>query len=89
MPSPVATTTVKIENFLFAPAAITVPEGATVTWTNDDVEQHTVTAKDRAFDSDIIANDKSFSFTFRKAGTYQYSCLIHPNMVGNVVVVAK
>jgi hypothetical protein len=27
-----------------------------------------------------------YSLTFSKAGTYQYACLIHPKMVGTVVV---
>jgi plastocyanin len=85
----VATTNVTIQNFLFGPAAITVPVGTTVTWTNADVEQHTATAKDRSFNSDVIANEKTFSFTFSKAGTYDYVCLIHPNMVGQVVVTTK
>jgi plastocyanin len=89
LPAPVATTSVKIANFAFGPAAITVPVGSVVTWTNADVEQHTATAGDRTFNSDIIANEKSYSFTFSKAGIYRYVCLIHPNMVGEVVVTAK
>ena len=83
---PVATDAVGIHNFLFGPAAITVPVGSTVTWTNGDVEQHTVTARDRAFDSDAIAGDKTFAMTFNKAGSFDYFCQIHPQMVGLVVV---
>ncbi|GAA4568825.1 hypothetical protein [Planotetraspora kaengkrachanensis] len=30
-----------IKNFAFAPAAVTVPVGTTVTWTNTDEEPHT------------------------------------------------
>jgi plastocyanin len=86
LPSPVSATSVQIANFNFAPVAISVPVGTTVTWTNADVEQHTVTARDKSFDSDVIANEKVFSFTFAKAGTYSYFCQIHPNMVGEVVV---
>src|SRR5579859_1538660 len=86
LPAPVATNAVNIANFAFGPAAITVPVGSVVTWTNTDIEQHTATARDRTFNSDIIANAKTYSFTFSKAGTYRYSCLIHPTMVGDVVV---
>jgi plastocyanin len=86
LPSPVSATAVQIANFNFAPVAISVPIGATVTWTNADVEQHTVTARDKSFNSDVIANEKTFSFTFAKPGTYSYFCQIHPNMVGEVVV---
>jgi plastocyanin len=86
---PVATTAVAIRNFAFNPPVITVPVGATVTWTNDDIEQHTATADDKSFNSDAIDNGKSFTFTFTKAGTFRYSCLIHPEMVGQVIVTAQ
>ncbi len=84
--TPVATTSVAIQNFRFGPQAIAVHVGDKVTWTNHDVEQHTATAKDKSFDSDVIDNNKSYSFTFTKAGTYSYSCLIHPEMIGTVTV---
>lgn len=84
--TPVAATAVTIQNFAFAPAVITVPVGTAVTWTNQDIEQHTVTARDKTFDSGVLANGKSFRFTFSKAGTYDYNCIIHPEMVGRVVV---
>ena len=91
-PSPaeaaVATTNVVIENFAFSPTTISVPVGSTVTWTNNDVEQHTVTARDRGFDSDAIASGQSFQFTFTRAGAYEYFCQIHPHMVGRVTVTA-
>jgi plastocyanin len=89
LPAPVATNAVTIANFAFGPAAITVPAGSVVTWTNSDIEQHTATARDRTFNSDIIANAKTFSFTFATPGTYRYACLIHPTMVGEVVVTPK
>ncbi|MGI8913335.1 MAG: cupredoxin domain-containing protein [Chloroflexota bacterium] len=85
----VATRAVSIHNFAFNPQVITVPVGATVTWTNDDIEQHTATADDKSFNSDAINNGKTFAFTFTKAGTFRYSCLIHPDMIGQVIVTAK
>ena len=85
----VATTTVAIRNFAFSPPNITAPVGATVTWTNDDIEQHTVTADDKSFNSDVVNNGKTFTFTFSKAGTFKYSCLIHPDMIGHVIVTAQ
>jgi hypothetical protein len=36
-------------------------------------------------ESDLIVG---FRIRFAKAGTYQYACLIHPGMVGKVVVAA-
>jgi plastocyanin len=85
-PTAVAASAVKIANFAFGPAAITVPAGTTVIWTNADIEQHTITARDRTFNSDALDGGKSFKFTFSKAGTYDYFCQIHPYMVGKVVV---
>lgn len=86
---PVATTAVAIRNFAFNPPVITVPVGATVIWMNDDIEQHTATADDKSFNSDAVDHGKSFSFTFSKAGTFRYSCLIHPEMIGQVIVTAQ
>ena len=42
---------VNINNFAFGPATLTVPAGATVTWTNNDEEPHTVAANDGSFHS--------------------------------------
>ncbi len=84
--TPVATTRVTIQNFAFTPAAIVVPVGSTVTWTNQDLEEHTVTAHDNTFASDVVGNGRSFSYTFTRPGTYNYFCSIHTNMVGKVVV---
>jgi plastocyanin len=82
------TTEVKIDNFTFGPAALTVPVGATVTWTNKDDIPHTVVSTDdpKAFKSKVLDTDEKFSFTFSKAGTYPYFCSIHPKMTGKVIV---
>lgn len=42
-------------------------------------------AHDGSFKSPDLGSDKTFSFTFEKAGTYTYSCHIHPDMTGTVV----
>jgi plastocyanin len=82
------TTEVKIDNFSFGPAALTVPVGTTVTWTNRDDIPHTVVSTDdpKVFKSKVLDTDEKFSFTFSKAGTYPYFCSIHPKMTGKVVV---
>jgi plastocyanin len=76
---------VKIDNFSFGPAAITVPVGATVTWTNRDDIPHTVVSEDKLFKSKVLDTDEKFSYTFSKPGTYPYFCSIHPKMTGKVV----
>ena|SRR5208337_970114 len=77
---------VKIDNFSFGPATLTVPAGTTVTWTNRDDIPHTVVSTDGVFKSKVLDTDEKFSFTFSKPGTYPYFCSIHPKMTGKVVV---
>ncbi|HXJ06523.1 MAG TPA: cupredoxin family copper-binding protein [Candidatus Acidoferrum sp.] len=77
---------VKIDNFSFGPAAITVSAGTTVTWTNRDDIPHTVVSTEKVFKSKVLDTDEKFSFTFTKAGEYPYFCSIHPKMTGKVVV---
>jgi amicyanin len=79
---------VKIDNFSFGPAALTISVGSTVTWTNRDDIPHTVVSADdpKVFKSKVLDTDEKFSFTFTKAGTYTYFCSIHPKMTGKVIV---
>ncbi|MGH2560746.1 MAG: cupredoxin domain-containing protein [Thermomicrobiales bacterium] len=77
---------VSIANFAFDPSSIDVAAGATVTWTNDDVAPHTVTADDGSFDSGTLEPGDSFSFTFDAPGSFSYFCAIHPNMTASVNV---
>jgi plastocyanin len=77
---------VRISNFTFDPPTLTVPVGATVTWTNRDDEPHTVTSTGGGFTSPALDTDESFSFRFDAAGSYAYHCAIHPHMTGTIVV---
>jgi len=81
-----ATAEVKIDNFSFGPQTLTIPVGATVTWTNRDDIPHTVVSTDGVFKSKVRDTDETFSYTFTKAGTYPYFCSIHPKMTGQVMV---
>lgn len=86
---PVKQNTVTISNYAFSPAAISVKVGTKVTWTNTDTVAHTVTADDASGngpDSQLLQKGASYSFTFTKAGTYNYHCTPHPYMKGTVVV---
>jgi plastocyanin len=79
---------VKIGNFTFSPATLTVTPGTTVTWTNEDDIPHTVAAKNKAFRSKTLDTDDKFTFTFAAPGEYDYFCSLHPHMVGRIVVKA-
>jgi plastocyanin len=83
---PSAAAAVQIDNFSFGPQTLTVPVGATVTWTNRDDIPHTAVSTDGAFKSKVMDTDEKFSYTFAKAGTYSYYCTIHPKMTGKVIV---
>ena len=86
-PAPAATT-VRIDNFTFNQATLTVKQGTTVTWTNGDDIPHTVVAKDGSFKSKVLDTGDRFSFTFAKPGQFGYFCSIHPHMTGTIVVKA-
>ena len=77
---------IKIDNYSFAPADITVAAGTTVTWVNRDDVPHTVRNNDGTLKSKALDTDDKFSMTFDKPGTYEYFCSIHPKMTAKVVV---
>ena len=76
---------VKIENFAFTPAEITIKAGTIVTWKNRDPTPHAIAGSD--FSSDMIDADESFSHAFPEPGSYDYICALHPaHMTGKVIV---
>ena len=77
---------VSIDNFMFGPMEMPVPVGTAVTWVNRDDVPHTVVSVDHQFKSQALDTDEKFSFTFQKAGTYEYFCSVHPKMVGKIFV---
>lgn len=81
---PVAAGTVTIANFAFSPAAVTVPAGTTLTWTNNDSAPHDISGG--PLHSPTLSQGQTWSYTFSTAGTYSYICSIHPYMTGSVTV---
>jgi len=75
-----------INEFKFAPAALEVLPGTTVTWTNHDEETHTITSTTGAFGSAGLGNDETFAQTFTRSGAYEYFCALHPQMRATVIV---
>ena len=87
--TPVATNAITIDNFAFAPMAITVKAGTTVTWTNHDEEPHSVVSSDEPMRSPTLAGpNNTVTHTFTKPGRYNFNCGIHPFMHGTVEVTA-
>jgi hypothetical protein len=62
---------------------------ATLTWSHDGGEQHTITADDGSFDSGLINPGDTFAQTFDAPGTYLCYCQIHgaPGGIGIAGVV--
>ena len=81
----VSDNTIRIKNFAFDPASITVKVGSTVRWVNQDSANHRILFADKV-DSNVLASQQSYSRKFDRAGTYDYSCTIHPSMHGTVIV---
>ncbi len=80
----VAANTISIQNFAFNPGTLTVTQGTTVTWTNQDPTTHKI--KSDTFNSSDLNQGDTFTFTFNTKGTFDYSCAIHPSMTGKIVV---
>ncbi len=71
----------------FTPTVVRVDPGSEVTWTNRDSYDHTVTGVAGSWGTfDTLAGGASVTYRFEKAGVYPYFCLLHPGMVGAVVV---
>ena len=86
LPVRAAESQVTIDNFAFTPKELTVQAGTTIVFRNRDDIPHSVVGTKGEFHSKALDTDDSFSFTFAKAGTYAYSCGLHPQMQGRIVV---
>jgi plastocyanin len=83
----IPTSTVDLpKSYKFAPAAITVAAGVTVTWTNHDDFTHNVTLADGTAPM-TMSPGSSVTHTFPAEGLYPYTCSLHPkDMKGTVSV---
>lgn len=85
IPGSPAAASVAIKGFSFQPEDIVISPGGTVTWANEDDTAHTVKFADG--ESPQISRGGAYAKKFDSAGTYEYSCGIHPTMKGRVKVV--
>ena len=82
----------ELDDTCFQPSYLTILVGDTVNWVNNDVAAHTVTSgspqdgPSGVFDSSLVMGGTVFSHTFEEPGTYPYFCLVHPWMIGSVIV---
>jgi plastocyanin len=89
--SAASTKTVHIVDIAYKPKKLTISKGTTVKWSFDDqIVAHTVTSTgSKRFKSSPEKMTGTYKVTFKKAGTYKYFCMVHPNvaaMKGTIVV---
>lgn len=81
------TVNVSMSNFSFVPNVITVKQGGTVTFTNDDSTGHTVQV-DGGTDHPV-ASGAAFALdaSTLSPGNHTLRCTLHPSMTGTITVV--
>ena len=78
--------TIKIENFTFNPASITIKPGTTVIWINGDDIPHSVVENNKGFKSPPLDTGQRYSMVLTTAGEVDYFCGFHNHMTGKVIV---
>lgn len=76
--------TVVMARIAYNPGTLTVPQGTTVTFDNQDVAPHTVTADDGPIDSGLLDPGKAFQLVVEEAFTYH--CEVHPEMTAEILL---
>jgi plastocyanin len=73
----------------YATPAVTIQQGQSLTFTNLDVAQHDVDARDGSFESPLVGLGASTPVNGVEAlapGSYEFYCSLHPNMTGTLTV---
>ena len=76
----------------FIPATVTIGVGGQVTFANNDAAAHTSTSgtaadgPDGFWDSSLVMMGSAYTTPALDAGEYPYFCMVHPWMVGLVIV---
>jgi len=78
---------IRIDNFSFNPAELTIKQGDKVIWNNTDVAQHTVTSDSGSeLNSETLPKSITYEHTFNSVGTYPYHCKFHAGMKAKIIV---
>ncbi len=76
----------------YIPSTLNISAGTTVVWENNDAAAHLATSgtpdggPDGIFDSGMIMGGATYEYEFTETGEFVYYCLVHPWMVGTVIV---
>lgn len=79
-------TVIRTDTCSFSPTIARVPVGTSVRFLNTSTIDHAVVGRAGTFDSQILSPGAEYSAKFAAAGTYPFSCPLHPGMVGAIVV---
>ena len=88
---------ITIRDLSFNPTNVTVKQGTTIKWVNNDGVPHSIVAEDAANTGGLptkqretrLGKGDTFSVTFNELGTFNYGCGVHTFMHGSVQVVAE
>jgi plastocyanin len=70
----------------YEPSSVTVPVSSSVTWTWAGMNPHSVTFQGAGCPTSQTQTTGTYQLTFTTPGTFNYFCLVHPNMNGSVTV---
>ena len=78
------TAKVEVGDNFFKPQDLEITAGTKVTWTNEGKVLHNVTPvkKGKWTGTGALTKGKSYSFKFKKPGTYKYYCTFHGSPTG-------
>ena len=78
--------TIQIGDNYFVPPQLIVTVGTAVTWINRGQIEHTASSRDGLFSSGGLDFGGTFTYAFTSPGIYQYYCMNHGDMRGQVDV---
>jgi len=78
--------TIQIGDNYFVPPQLIVTTGTAVTWINRGQIEHTASSRDGLFSSGGLDFGGTFTYAFTAPGIYQYYCMNHGDMRGQVEV---
>ena len=82
-----AETTVRLITNCFDPLVARVPVGAEVTFLNVDSQTHSVTGASNTWGTyEPLDQRETAVYRFTSAGVFPFFCIIHPGMIGAIVV---
>ena len=78
---------VVLEQSCMVPTILRADTGATIRFTNNDESLHSVTGASTSWgDFETIGQMQTVTLTFENDGIYPYFCVLHPGMIGAIVV---